>query len=135
MENTNVNNKIITISFMVTGILLGIVAFILVDSLAAVATGGFGRFLGQDMVRHGLPVGLGIVTFVALQFNKRVLEWATEVVIELRKIVWPSRRDTMAMTIMVCIMLVISGLILGAFDVISGSLIDWLLHHNFSGIF
>lgn len=135
MENTNINNKIITVSFMVTGILLGIVTFVLVDSLAAIATGASGRFFGQDLVRHGLPVAIGIVAFVGLQFNKRVLSWATEVVIELRKIVWPSRRDTFAMTIMVCVMLIISGVILGAFDVISGSLIDWLLHHNFSGIF
>jgi preprotein translocase subunit SecE len=132
MENTN--NKIITVSFMITAILIGIVAFVLVDSLAAVGTGSFGRFFGGDLVRHGLPVAIGLIAFGILQFNKGIMAWANEVTTELRKIVWPSRRDTVAMTVMVCVMLVISGLILGAFDVISGSLIDWLLHHNFSGI-
>lgn len=132
MESTN--SKIITVSFMVTGILLGIVTFVLVDSLAAIATGSVGRFFAQDLVRHGLPAVIGVVVFAVLQFNKTVMAWANEVVTELRKIVWPSRRDTVGMTIMVCIMLIISGLILGAFDVVSGSLIDWLLHHNFSGI-
>ncbi len=133
MESTN--NKIITVSFMAAGILLGLVVFVLLESLAAIATGGFGRFAQQDIVRHGLPVVVGLVTFFVLQFNKKVLVWADEVTTELRKIVWPSRKDTVAMTIMVCVMLVISGLVLGLMDVLSASLIDWLLHHNFMGLF
>jgi preprotein translocase subunit SecE len=132
MENTN--SKIITISFMAAGILLGIVAFVLIESLAAVATGSVGRFFAQEVVRHGFPVAIGVVVFVVLQFNKGVLSWADEVVSELRKIVWPSQRDTVQMTIMVCFMLVISGALLGALDVLSGSFIDWLLHHNFMGL-
>lgn len=132
MENSN--SKIITISFMASGILLGIVAFVLIESLAAVATGAAGRFLGQELVRHGFPAALGLISFLVLQFNKKVLVWADEVVTELRKIIWPSRRDTVQMTIVVCVMLIISGLVLGAFDVLSGSFIDWLLHHNFMGL-
>jgi len=132
MENTN--SKIITISFMAAGILLGIVAFVLVESTAAIATGGIGRFFGQELVRHGVPVVLGVITFFVLQFNKRILVWADEVVSELRKIHWPSRRDTGNLTIMVCVMLLISGGVLGLFDVLAGSFIDWLLHHNFMGL-
>lgn len=119
---------------MACGILLGIVAYVLLESLAAVATGATGRFFAQDLVRHGIPVGLGLISFFVLQFNKKVVSWADEVVSELRKIIWPSRRDTIQMTIMVCVMLIVSGLVLGAFDVLSGSFIDWLLHHNFMGL-
>jgi preprotein translocase subunit SecE len=133
MENTN--NKIVTISLMFTGILVGLVVFVLLDSLAALATGSLGAVVGKEIVRHGLPVAVGISTFFVLQFNKKVVAWAEEVVIELRKIVWPSRKDTMTMTMVVCVMLLISGLVLGFMDVLSASVIDWLLHHNFMGLF
>lgn len=133
MENTN--SKIITMSFVAAGVLIGIVFFVLLESLAAVATGPFGRFVAQDWVRHVVPVGLGIIAVIVLQVNKKVGVWADEVVTELRKIVWPSRRDTFAMTFMVCVMLLISGAVLGLLDVFSGTFIDWLLHHNLLGIF
>lgn len=133
MENTN--SKVVTISFMAAGILLGIVSFVLIDSLGAVLTGGMGRVLAQEMVRHGVPVALGLIVFLALQLNKNVTLWADDVVTELRKIVWPSKEATVQMTIMVCFMLVVSGILLGALDVFSGSFIDWLLHHNFGGLF
>jgi preprotein translocase subunit SecE len=133
MENNN--NKIITVSFMVGGIILGIVVSVLWEALIAVSTGGFGRFIGQDWIRHGLPVLVGLGFFLALQFNKTVLAWADEVVVEIKRVVWPSRKDTAAMTIVVCVMLVISGIALGLLDVLSGTLLDWLLHRSFGGLF
>jgi preprotein translocase subunit SecE len=133
MENTN--NKIITVSFMITGILVGIVVAVLWEALIAIATGGFGRFIAQDVVRHGLPVLVGFGVFLALEFNKPVFAWADEVVTEIKRVVWPSRKDTAAMTILVCVMVLISGVALGLLDVFSGSLIDWLLHFNFGGLF
>ena len=51
-----------------------------------------------------------------------------EVVTELRKVVWPSREDTTRMTIVTCIMLIISGIALGALDMVSGKLIEWLVN-------
>lgn len=129
MENTN--NKIITVSFMMAGILLGVVVFVMLESMAAIATGALGRFAAQESVRHGLPVVIGIATFFLLQFNKKVTFWADEVVTELRKIVWPSRKDTFAMTTVVCVMLLVSGFVLGLMDVLSAKVIDILLHMTF----
>lgn len=137
MDNsgTSLNNKIITVSFLVGSILIGVVVSVLVDTLAAVATGGVGRFFAQDLVKHGLPVAVGLVTFFALEFNKSIMAWADEVVTEIRRVVWPSRKDTTSMTIVVCIMLVISGLAFGLLDVVSGSVIGWLLQRNIMGLF
>lgn len=126
MENTN--GKFITISLLVTGILVGITVNVFIETLTGVMTGEWHRMLAKDWVHHGLPVLAGVVFFAATQFNPRVLSWATDVVSELRKIVWPSAKDTRAMTIVVCIMLLISGAFLGLLDVVSGSLIDWLVH-------
>jgi len=83
---------------------------------------------------RSIRCAFGIVAFFILQFNKGTLAWADDVVSELRKIVWPSRKDTVAMTVMVCVMLLISGIVLGLYDVIGGTLIDWLLHHNILGL-
>lgn len=133
MENTN--KKVITVSFLLAGILIGIVVSVLMETLGAVTTGAFGRFVSQDAVRHGLPVVIGFATFLILQLNKRVNFWADEVVTELARVVWPSRKDTTAMTVMVCVMLLISGVFFGLLDVVSGTLIDWLLHQNLFGLF
>lgn len=132
MEKTN--SKTITVSLMAGGILVGITFSVLIDALAAIATGPVGRFLAQDWVRHGLPVVAGLAFFLSLQFNKTALAWADEVVTEISRVVWPSRHDTMAMTIAVCIMLLISGIVLGILDVVSGTVIDWLLQLNVSGL-
>lgn len=133
-DQQNTNSKIITVSFMIAAILVGIVIFVLLESTAAISTGGLGRFVSQEWVRHGFPVVIGIIAYFLLQFNKKVLVWADEVVTELRKIVWPSRRDTTAMTIMVCAMILIAGFLLGTYDAVSGLFIDWLLNHNFMGL-
>lgn len=127
------NRKVTTVGFMSGGILVGIGVKVLVDSLAAVATGGFGRFFASDAVHHGAPVLAGLAFFIILQANASIRVWGDEVVSELRKVVWPSRDDTTRMTIVVCIMLMLSGAALGLLDVFSGKLIEWLLNKNLFG--
>ena len=128
MENTN--NKTISICFMIAGILVGIVASVLMETLAAVATGGFGRFVAQDAVRLGFPIALGVATIVILYTNKTVMAWADEVVTEISRVVWPTRKETVAMTMVVCVMVLAFGVYFGLLDVTSGAIIDWLLHRN-----
>jgi preprotein translocase subunit SecE len=135
MESNSSNSKIVTVSMMVSGILVGLMVSILWNALIAISTGAFGRFVSDDIVRHGLPVLVGLGVFLVLQFNKTVLVWADEVVVEVKRVVWPSRKDTTAMTIVVCVMLLISGVALGLLDVFSGTVLDWLLNHSFSGLF
>ncbi len=134
MEQSS-TNKTITISFMLASILIGIFVSVLMETLAVVTTGAFGRFVAQDLVRHGLPVVVGFAVFIFLQTNKGIYEWGGEVVTELSRVVWPSRKDTTAMTIVVCIMVLISGAAFGILDMVSGAVVTWLLHQNFNGIF
>ncbi len=122
------NRKAATVGFMSAGVLVGIALKVLVDSAAAITTGGLGQFLAQDFFRHGLPVVGGLAVFVALQANASIRTWGDEVVTELRKVVWPSREDTTRMTIVTCIMLVLSGIALGALDLVSGKMVEWLVN-------
>lgn len=124
MEKTN--SKILTLSFAITAALVGLTTHLLIKAFSG-AFGVVARFADTDMVRHGLPIALAFVTFALLQFNPRVTSWAEEVVLEIRKIVWPSRKDVTAMTIVCVVMVLISSVIISSFDMISGFFINYLM--------
>jgi preprotein translocase subunit SecE len=123
----NKNQKMITMSFLTMGILTALVVSILLESAAA-TWGAVAKYYSEDLIKHGLPVVLGLIVFVVLQSNKKVQIWADEVVTELLKVVWPSRRDTIAMTVVVGVMVLISSLIIGFFDFLSSSIIKFVLN-------
>ena len=89
-----VNSKILTVSFASFGALCGATLSILLRSFSG-ALALVARALESDLVRHGLPVLVGFVVFAVLQFNPKVMVWGEEVVTEVRKVVWPSRKDTL----------------------------------------
>ncbi|UOF01198.1 preprotein translocase subunit SecE [Bdellovibrio reynosensis] len=124
MEKTN--SKILTISFAVAAFLAGLTISLLIKAFAG-AFGIVARFADSDIVRHGLPVAVGFVVFAVLQFNPKVLAWGEDVVTEVRKVVWPSRKDTTAMTIACVVMVLISSVIISSFDLISGFFINFLM--------
>lgn len=120
------NSKILTLSFAIAAILVGLTTSLLIKAFAG-AFGVVARAADSDIVRHGFPVVLGFAVFAVLQFNPRVLTWGEEVVTEIRKVVWPSRKDTTAMTIACVIMILISSVIISSFDLISGFFINYLM--------
>lgn len=124
MEKTN--SKILTISFAVAAFLAGLTISLLIKAFAG-AFGIVARFADSDIVRHGLPVAVGFVLFAVLQFNPKVMAWGEDVVTEVRKVVWPSRKDTTAMTIACVVMVLISSVIISSFDLISGFFINFLM--------
>jgi preprotein translocase subunit SecE len=124
MDKTN--SKILTLSFAVTAAISGLTLHLLIKSFAG-AFGIVARYTDSDVVRHGLPVGLGLLLFAVLQFHPRVLTWADEVIVEIRKVVWPSQKDMTAMTIVVVIMVLISSVIVTSFDFVSGYVINMLM--------
>lgn len=121
MDKTN--SKLITLSFAILSGLVALALSILIKSFAG-AFGFVARATDSDLVKHGLPIVIGFVLFGALQFNPKVLTWADEVVSEIRKVVWPSRKDTSAMTVVVIIMVLISSVIVTSFDFLSGLVLN-----------
>ncbi len=124
MEKTN--SKILTVSFAIAAMLVGLTTSLLIKAFAG-AFGVVARAADSDLVRHGLPVGLGLLVFLVLQFNPRIATWGEEVVTEIRKVIWPSRKDVTAMTIAVVIMVLISSVIVSTFDLVSGFFINFLM--------
>ena len=117
------NKKAITVSFVVLGLLVGFVTHLLMQFLAQSFV-IFARIESNEIYSNGIPVLLGAIVFIALQFNKHTVEFTDGVVGELRKVVWPSGKDTGLMTVVVVITLVISGVIVGVYDSIWAYLIN-----------
>ena len=120
------NAKIITLAFVSAGFLTAFVVRILFE-LTAVYSGMVAMAYGQEWVRHGLPVLAGLIVFLILQFRESTKIWAHEVVVEVRKVVWPSRKATLGMTSLVCVILMLSGFVLGLFDLVSSAVVNFII--------
>lgn len=128
MEDSN--KKIRAVAFLAAGAIVAIVIDVIFESLA-VTFGSVARLRNDDTLKHGLPIALGLITFLSLQFNSKVRIWADECITEVKKVVWPSRKEVTAMTIVVCIMVTLVGIGLGIFDFIAGQSITTLVQTNF----
>lgn len=121
------NRKIITVCFVIVAALIWGTVTVLMNSLAG-SFSWVARMRAIELVNHGLPVGLALLAFGLLQFNPKIVTWADEVVVEIRKVVWPTRKDTMGMTTVVCIMVVLAGVMFGIWDFVSGNLLKMFLN-------
>lgn len=122
MDNEKSNQSIINFAFVALGFLAYFVMSVLFDTFAS-AFGVVARFRNIEAAKHGLPVAVGIAVFLSLFLNKKVQVFVDEAVTEVRKVVWPSRKDTIAMTTVCCVMVLISGIALGVFDFVASQLI------------
>ncbi|HOV87401.1 MAG TPA: preprotein translocase subunit SecE [Syntrophobacteraceae bacterium] len=57
---------------------------------------------------------------------KDLREYLREVVYELRKVIWPTRKETIGSTSVVLVIVILAGLFLGAVDVILSRLVRFL---------
>ncbi len=81
------------------------------------------RMLG---VLAALIVALAIAAFTAL--GRRVRNFIAESQFEMRKVVWPTRDETIKTTGIIIVVVIILSLLLGLIDLILKSVIlDWLL--------
>ena len=120
------NKKILTVSFLCVAVVMALVLDVLMETLAS-AWGPFAKLYAVEAFKHGSRAGVGLITFVALQFNPRVLAWGDEVILELTKVVWPTKKETTQGTIVTFVMLVISGLVLGFFDFSSTQIVKMII--------
>ena len=120
------NAKIITLSLVAVGFLTAFVVRVLFEVLA-VYFGPVALAYGHDWFRHGITVGSGLLVFLILQMRETTRVWLNEVVVEIRKVVWPTRPATMGMTAMVCVILMVAGFVLGLFDLASSAVVNYII--------
>lgn len=107
--------KYVNLSFVAAAALLSFVVF----ELASTVAGAYdleARVQDIDLIIRGVSVLLGLILFVGLWRNDSANQFMNEVVAELSRVTWPTSNDTFKATIVVMIMVLISGLFLGGMD-------------------
>lgn len=93
---------------------------------------GFVYFEGQAMTLIrvlGLVAAVGVALFIAAQTAKgrEALSYVREVDVERRKVVWPTRQETVQTTLIVLAVTVVVAIILFLMDTVFGGLVRWLI--------
>ncbi len=120
------NKKIITVSLVLTGVLLAFVVSLLMETLAA-SFSLVARAQSSPELANGIPVVIGILTFAILQFNAKTVDFLDGVVSEVKKVVWPTKKDTWLMTVVVVITLILAGVIVGLYDMFWARIIGMIV--------
>lgn len=82
------------------------------------------------VVLTALSAVIAIGATIALYRNERAHSLVIDVVTELAKVTWPSRRETYASTIVVIVTSLIAAAIVGAFDFVWSFVTDLLYKHK-----
>jgi preprotein translocase subunit SecE len=106
------NSKWVHLMFAVGGLLL---AFLMVKMTEWI----LGYFMKpKDLLV--LPIGVGTaaaITIVAWR-NKEFFAKAQEIILELMRVTWPTRKETSAATMVVIVTVIIFSILLGLFDML-----------------
>jgi preprotein translocase subunit SecE len=76
----------------------------------------------------GLLAAVGLAAFIVYQtaMGRTVWAFATASKVEVRKVVWPSRQETVQTTLIVFVMVLIMGVVLWLFDMMLGAILKAL---------
>lgn len=120
------NQKWVNLSYLALAALLGF----LVSAFMAKVVGIYdleARVRNIDLIVRGLSVLAGAILFFALWRNEKVNQFMNEVVVELSRVTWPTQKETTSATMIVIVMVVVSGMILGLLDYLWTTLLKWVL--------
>ena len=119
-------SKVVQVSFVAVSFIVGLTVRVIFEFFAVVS-GSVAKIYAIETVRHGVPVACGAVLFLFLQFNPKTRKWLEEVVTEIHKVVWPGKKDTLSMTTVVCVILILSGMVLGLLDLSAGAVMRFIM--------
>lgn len=109
---------------------LALVVYLLASQLAEFLLGFVDLKIPADTIVF-IPVAVGLVlagiVFVVLLRQVSVNRFMEDVVVELSKVTWPARKETVLSAVVVLVMIGIASLVLFGFDVLWGSLTQKLL--------
>ena len=60
-------------------------------------------------------------------FFKRVAKWFREMKSELKKVVWPTGKQTLKNVVVACVVMIVSGIVLWAFDQLAMVIVNALI--------
>ncbi len=123
------NSNVETTSGTLDTIKLGLALLIAIAALV-----GFYFFADQSLLYRvlGLLAAAGVSVAIALQTEKGKHTWGyfQDAQIEVRKVVWPTRQETVQTTLIVIIMVILVAIILWLLDMFLGWSIGSLMGHG-----
>jgi preprotein translocase subunit SecE len=98
--------------------------------LVAAAMGAFYYFADQSLLLRvvGLLAAVVVAAFIALQTEpgRQFAAFMKEAQIEVRKVVWPTRDETLKTTAIVAVVVIVMGLFLWMLDALIAWVVQWL---------
>lgn len=120
------HQKWVNLSYLGLAVLVGYVVF----STAGKIVGTYdleARIRNIDLILRVISVAIGAILFICLYRNERSNQFMNEVVVELSRVTWPTQKETTSATLVVIIMVIISGMVLGFLDYCWVQLLKWVL--------
>lgn len=112
------NQRYVIFSFLVAGVLLWITLGKFLGAIAYAANvpdpAVFGSINLTSVIGFVISLGLGTYLFK----HPRGRPFVNEVFVELRKVTWPSKKETRSATVVVLVTTAIIAMILGVFDLV-----------------
>ena len=118
--------KWVNLSYLAAAVLLGYIVF----SAAGTIVGAYdleARVRNIELILRGISIFAGGVLFLALYRHEQANQFMNEVMAELARVSWPTQKDTSSATVVVIVMVLISGVILGLLDYVWIQLVKWIL--------
>ena len=112
-------NKAVHLMFLSGGLIL----FFLLNWTAEWIWGYFVRYPNEFII-DGLAFALALGIGIAVYRNERVYALANDVASELKKVTWPTRKETQMATIVVIVTVAIAAVIFFGFDLLWSYLTD-----------
>ncbi len=124
MENQY--QKWVNLSYLALAAVVGYIVFALAIRLVGVYDLET-RVHNVELIVRGLSVGLGGLVFLILWRNQQANQFMNEVMVELSRVTWPTQKETSSATVVVIVMVLISGAVLGFLDYVWTSLLKQVL--------
>jgi len=123
MDNTN--SKILTLSFGIAAALIGFTLHLLIKIFSVFRVGRRRHKLRPSKTRNSSGGWIRIIFIIPI--HPKIRAWGEEVISEVRKVIFPSSKDTTLMTVSVVIMVFISSAIVWSFDMFSAYVVKLLM--------
>ena len=124
MENQQ--QKWVNLSYLALAVLVAFVVFSL--GLKISSTWDMeARVKNLELILRGVSLVLGALVFRFLSKNEDTNQFMNEVVVELSRVTWPTQKETSSATVVVIIMVLISGMVLGFLDYVWTTVLHWVI--------
>jgi preprotein translocase subunit SecE len=101
----------------------GLILFFLLNWTGEWIWGYFARHPNEFVIDAAAALA-ALAAGIVLYKNERVYGLANEVATELKKVTWPTRKETQTATIVVVVTVIVAAILLGVFDAVWSWLTD-----------